>query len=410
MKKQVIPIVLSADDNYVPMLGTAIYSILTNASKEYFYKFYILYTDISKDHREKLKETKTEESEIILIDISDWLKGIPHENSIHLSIETVYRLFIPEILPQYEKIIYLDCDLVVNGDISEFYQNDIGSDILGAMHDCLDEKTLKYWNGHLKLSEDEAFNAGVLLINTKRFQEEQVREKCLHLLQEDWKREEKNYLYMDQDVLNIVCCHKVRFLPMNWNLQWIYRTGNGMKLRDIYSEEYHEAEKDIKLLHFSSRRKPWDYPEYYGAEYFWKYARHTVFYEEIMKKMAAAGEQQLRQLFERYVFPYHKVKAKSKIILYGAGQVGKVFKEQMDKVRYCTVVLWVDRGFEELRKKDLKVSAPEQIEKTDHDYLVIAIENETVAQSVREELIKRGISEKKIAWEDPAIEYMKDKQ
>jgi len=401
MERQIIPIVLSADDNYVPMLGTTIYSIIQNASRDYFYRLYILYTDMSQGHRLKLKEAETKNSEIILIDISEWVRGIHEESSLHLSIETVYRLFIPEVLPQYEKIIYLDSDLVVNGDISEFYQNDIDSYILGAVHDCLDEKTTKYWSEHLKLSANEAFNAGVLLINARRFRKERIREKCMSLLQEDWKREEKNYLYMDQDVLNIVCCHEVCFLSMEWNLQWIYRTGDKIKPEGIHAEEYRKAEKSIKLIHFSSRRKPWDYPEYYGAEFFWKYARQTVFYEELMKKTALTGERQIRELFEKYVFPYHKVKGKSRVVLYGAGAVGKTFKEQLNRTKYCAVVLWVDKRFNELRKMGIRVWSPEQIKEIDYDYLVIAIESETAAQSVQKEMIQKGIPKEMIVWENP---------
>lgn len=114
----VIPIVLAANDDYAPMVGVTIQSVLTNAKVDDRYHFYILHTNISKMHQLKLLHMETSSAQIVFINLTEEMKGIPQENSNHLSIETTYRLFIPELLGQYEKIIYLDCDLIVNADIA----------------------------------------------------------------------------------------------------------------------------------------------------------------------------------------------------------------------------------------------------------------------------------------------------
>lgn len=396
--KLTIPIVLSADDSYVPMLGTAIYSVIFNASRDFAYKIYILYTDISEANRSRLKTLETDYAEIIPLDISSLMDGIPRETSRHLSIETIYRLFIPELLQQYRKVLYLDSDLVVTGDISKLYQYDIGEYLLGVVRDISNRVTARHNEEDLGLSAWETFNAGVLLINTEYFQVEKIKEKCLALLQEDWKREKKKYIYMDQDVLNIVCHQKVCFLPMQWNLMWMYETGHCIPMDDVCREEYQRAKDDVKIWHFAGGLKPWNYPEYRNAEQFWRYARQTIFYEEALKQMTIEAS---NNLFTRYAFPFDIVKRRSKVIIYGAGAVGNAYMQQMKTTKYCTVVLWVDKKYKELQKMAKSVSSPEAIQNTVFDSLVIAVEQKELAQAIREELLSNGVPENKILWEEP---------
>lgn len=396
--RQMIPVVLSADNSYVPVLGTAIYSIILNAGGEYYLKIYVLHTNISEANQNRLKTLETAYAEIVPMNISAMMEGIPRETSRHLSIETIYRLFIPELLPGFRKVLYLDSDLVVMGDISELYQYDIGECLLGAVHDVPNSVTSRHAREDLHLLVEETFNAGVLLINTEQFQRQNIKEKCLALLQEDWKREERKYVYMDQDVLNMVCRSKVYFLPMQWNLQWMYETGYSVPMDDICQKEYQRAKDNVKIYHFAGGLKPWNYPEYRNAEQFWRYARQTVFYEETLKKMTIEAS---HNLFARYSFPFGRVKRRSRIIIYGAGRVGSAYMEQVDAIKYCVVVLWVDKNYQELRKTGKRVSSPDAIQEVMFDSLVIAVEQEELAQAIQKELIENKVPEDKILWEDP---------
>ena len=179
----VVPIVLAANDDYAPMLGVTIQSVLANANITDLYHFYIFHTNISKMHQMKLLHVQTEHAQIEFMNLAEKMKGIRRETSNHLSIETVYRLFIPELLGQYEKIIYIDCDLVVNADIVELFKLDIGNCVFGAAPDVYTKEAKQHFEEVLDVPCESGFNAGVLIINTAKFCQEKVKEQCFALLQ-----------------------------------------------------------------------------------------------------------------------------------------------------------------------------------------------------------------------------------
>ena len=102
-----IPIFFASDDNYVPLLATAIKSLLSNASKNYTYKIYVLTTSISQDKREKIVKMATENSTIEFISLTAELDKLRHLFKLrdYYSQETYYRFFIPNLFPKYKKII-----------------------------------------------------------------------------------------------------------------------------------------------------------------------------------------------------------------------------------------------------------------------------------------------------------------
>lgn len=398
----VIPIVLAANDGYAPMIGVTIQSVLANANSDDTYHFYIFHTDISKMHQLRLSLLQTGHAQITFVNLTENMKGIRRERSNHLSIETTYRLFIPELLGEYEKIIYLDCDLVVNSDIAEFFKQDIGDYILGAAPDVYTKEAKQHFEDVLNVPYEIGFNAGVLLINVPKFCQEKVKEKCFELLQEDWKNGERKFIYMDQDVLNIVCKGKVKLFSMEWDFQWGCAKGYDYSLEPegIYAEDYLKAQNNIKIIHFSGEEKPWEYPELNNSEYFWKYARQSIFYEELLKRIHSL-DRQTEWLFDVLRFPQDMVKANNSVVLYGAGFVGSILKRQNDIKKYCKITLWVDKNHDKIQnEKNWNVYSPLEICRRTFDYVVIAVEKEKMAMQIKMELQKLGVPEEKIIWKD----------
>lgn len=103
-----------------------------------------------------------------------------------------------------------------------------------------------------------------------------------------------------------------------------------------------------------------------------------------------------------YIFPFQMVKKDSKIILYGAGTVGRRFYSQLEVTGYAEVVLWADKNFKEMQRQSLPVKAPEEIlHVKQYDYVVIAIDNEQVAAGVKETLVADyGVSTETIVFSD----------
>lgn len=95
-----------------------------------------------------------------------------------------------------------------------------------------------------------------------------------------------------------------------------------------------------------------------------------------------------------YMFPFKKVEKNTCVVLYGAKIVGQTFYKQIIKSDYCKLVLWVDKNYKNFNNPEIQ--SVENIYKINYDYIVIAIASEAVALKVKEELIGRGIEEKKI--------------
>lgn len=399
--KQIIPVVFASDDNYSVLTGVALHSMMANASPDYFYDVYIFNTNISWEHKRRLESLSNENTRVQVKDVKDYMFVQERHTSNHLSIETVYRLLIADILLDYKKVLYLDSDIVIRGDVAELYQSDIDGYVLGAIHEPIYDWTDQYWREHLNLPYQAAFNAGIILINIDMFRQEKIKEKCIKLLEDDWAKEKKTFEYMDQDVLNITCQGKVRFLSPIWNLQYQVYIRNIQNIYEEYAEDYEQAHKDPKIIHYAGLAKPWQQPGLHLADVFWKYARETDFYEEIVYNNLKVKGLEVGKCFERYVFPYQEVPQNSNVIIYGAGDVGQAFISQLTLTKWCNAILWVDKNYEKLKQSGMVVASPELMQRIPFDLVIIAIKKEDISRSIREYIRELGIEDEKIVWANP---------
>ena len=95
----------------------------------------------------------------------------------------------------------------------------------------------------------------------------------------------------------------------------------------------------------------------------------------------------------KWIFPFGKVEKDEKIILYGAGQVGKDYYKQITKTAYCKVILWVDKN---VNKEN--IMSVDSIFKHEYDKIVIAISSKAVIGSIVNELSEKGINKDKIVF------------
>ena len=115
---------------------------------DYFYKIYVLTSNISEDKKERIKALLTENSSIELCDVKDELEKIRADLQLrdYYSLETYYRFFIDSLFPQYDKVIYLDCDIIVKGDISKFYNTNIKNYLVAAVPEQVMQKYKEFSN------------------------------------------------------------------------------------------------------------------------------------------------------------------------------------------------------------------------------------------------------------------------
>ena len=301
--RHIIPVVFASDNNYVPMLTTTIYSMLRNASSEYRYDITVLHRDISGDNQCIMRDflSSFDNVEISFCDVSQIIdKYNLTTNNPHISVETYYRFLIQDLLPHYDKVLYLDSDLIVKGDVSELFAVDLGDALLAAAHDIdfvanVNMKRgdrLAYARDILGMKDPYGyFQAGVLVLNTRAMRAEYTMEQWLEFASDE------RFIYNDQDVLNAHCEGKVVYLDYDWNvmIDCCGRIGNVFSFAPAgMLDAFMDSRNHEKIVHYAGVQKPWKQGGCDRDELYWGYARDTPFYERLlMMPMAPVIENHL---------------------------------------------------------------------------------------------------------------------
>lgn len=291
-----VGIALAANDYFVPYMATTLYSLLQHISKENNYDILIFTHDISIDNRKIIKNMgiNMENVSIRFIDPSYLFEGYNIYLFGHFgSIETYYRMILPELLPDYHKLLYVDSDMIILDDLAKLYNEDVEGYLLAATRDAdtsglyngFDPKRKEYSDEVLKLKEPhQYFQAGIINFNLDEFRKTfDVEEMLKFASKEKW-------LLQDQDVLNKLCEGRVKYVDMSWNVLVDYghfRMNQIIRLAPQWLYfQYMEARKQPKIIHYAGPEKPWNCPEMdFGTE-FWEYAKRTPYNETMLFRMA----------------------------------------------------------------------------------------------------------------------------
>lgn len=273
--QEVIAVALSTDENYGKYLSVTLLSLIENASKNRVYHLHVFDCGL-KERTKLLLRQQVENLDGFVLYFHDVTAYLDKYKSIfytraYFTPSTYIRFFMADILQQYEKFIYIDCDLIVLGDVSTLYQADLGDLPLGAVtdqgmayHIIHTPTDRQYFYDVLQLNDKHRyFNAGVLLINTKYWREHHVAQQCIDTME----RFEK-LLYQDQCVLNVIFKNQVFYLDTAWN---VTRDGDTSSLP-----------LNPHIIHYTGELKPWNTPASDLSDFWWQYARKSSFYEIIL--------------------------------------------------------------------------------------------------------------------------------
>lgn len=308
--RPVVPVVFAADDNYVPMLATTIHSMLSNASSDRHYDVIVLERNISAANKQALVDFFGDyaNATVRFHDVSRQIDGFNLTTSnAHISIETYYRFIIQEALPFYAKILYLDCDLVVNGDVAELFDTELGDAAIGAVKDVdflgnlnmKDGKRAAYAAQKLHMRNPYGyFQAGVLVMNLERMRKIHTVRQWLQIASQP------GFIYNDQDILNMECEGSVRYLDYSWNVmhdcadrvQGVFAFAPAPEFK-----AYQESRKAPHIVHYAGFDKPWKNPWCDFATLYWRYAQATPFVMQMTAAMAGVAKPQPVRHHERVI-------------------------------------------------------------------------------------------------------------
>lgn len=213
-----IPIFFAVDDGYIPFLAVTLQSLVENSSSSNQYSIKILHTNVNEENKRKISKYQRENIDIEFVNLNCYVEKVKDKlfTRDYYTNTTYFRLFIPELYPQYEKALYLDSDTVVLADIAELYNTDIGENLVAAAQEGVIQNIKVYQDYVEKVvgvaSYKRFFNAGVLLMNLNELRRFQFQEKILYLLSTV-----KYSVIQDEDYLNRMCKGRVKFVDSTWN-------------------------------------------------------------------------------------------------------------------------------------------------------------------------------------------------
>ncbi|MDR0408582.1 MAG: glycosyltransferase family 8 protein [Campylobacteraceae bacterium] len=335
--KNTIPVVFSSDDNYAPYLGVCIKSLIGHSTPFNNYEIFIIDGGISKNHKNQISSMEIKNISIKFIDIKPFLENIDlsiFSLNSHFTINTYYRFFMPKIFSNYDKLIYLDCDMLILKDVKELFDIDIDDNYLGVTRDIYviysaaknNFTQSDYYCKILGLKKHENyFNAGCMICNMKKMREDNLTEKLIKKLCEIKKPK-----FVDQCILNAVCHGQVKYIQNNWNYTWHLSLTKDCStyLPSPYMEYYLSAETEPYIIHFTSGKKPWTDISLPKSYIWWQYARNTPFYEEILyKNFQQQNIDQVKDVinYNKNRLKYWRYKILSKITF---GKIRKKYKEK----------------------------------------------------------------------------------
>lgn len=234
-----INICLSSDNNYAQHLAVTIASILKNKKEADEFSFLILDGDISDEHKAKISSLKSiHDFDIEFVKVDNSLfANCPIQDWTHLSIVTYYRLVLPVIKPEWDKIIYLDCDIVVRDSLQDLFNLDISGKYFASVKDISAAKHAK------RLGLKTYCNTGVMLIDAKKWREDNITEKLFNWIEIN---NEKIVLH-DQDILNAALENNIEYLDDKWNTLYLTRA----------LDENMEKWSSATIIHYIDKKKPW---------------------------------------------------------------------------------------------------------------------------------------------------------
>lgn len=292
-KENNIAIAFAANDYFAPYLATTIQSLVDNTSKDYNYDIIIMSQDFSDKNKKMYCDAFQREN--ISIRYINPLTYMRVDNLFvrgHFSAETYYRLALFKMLPDYEKIVYLDADLIIQDDIAKLYNINLENNLLAATYDAdtaglyngFEPNKKSYMDNILKIKKPyDYFQAGVLVFNLDEFRNTFELNKIMEFANSyQWE-------LLDQDILNNLCQGRIKYVDMAWNVMVDYA---GIRINQIISKApyrlskmYNDARKSPKIIHYAGPEKPWFNPEMDMGNQYWIYAKKTPYYEYIIYRM-----------------------------------------------------------------------------------------------------------------------------
>ena len=334
MKKKYINIVLTFDKLYIVQAGVTAYSIAKNLNKKFTARFFLVTSDIVES--DLLLFNKIKNSEFVNLDIKEYLYllnkiDVSSFRNQYINLVCYYRLLLLEVLPEYvEKFCYVDCDIIVNTDLSIIYEDLDNTRLLSCVEEIFAmqyrESILKHCykiNEFKKFAKEPLkfpyFNAGFFILNFEMAKKEEIFKKYFEFLDRN-----PNPPFADQDTMNAVIgqnyTEKINYLSPEWNIFCGMDFNLNYDRNNFKPSDIKKAMVNPKIYHFVGSRKPWKNNTHKYFLKWWKYFFKSPFCKDIplkreFKKLTLKNEKKDIVKIKLFNFiPLLKINIKNNIV------------------------------------------------------------------------------------------------
>jgi lipopolysaccharide biosynthesis glycosyltransferase len=263
-------ICFTSNENYAQHLAVAIASILKNARMEDDFLFWIVDDNISENSKEKIESLKyIKDFKIEYIKINaDEFKNFPRRKD-GLALNSYFLIKVPNLLKQANKILFLDCDIIVRKSLNELFDIDIDDYYILAAEDINNISFKKERN----ISDEYFyFNSGVFVLNCKKWRDDNIEHECFRYVDENGNK----FVFQDQEILNGVLYKKAKKLDISWNFQYVNNY-----VGSFDNELYKKVKENPSIIHYITSNKPWKKDSFNCLLFeYWKYLKLTQFFDE----------------------------------------------------------------------------------------------------------------------------------
>ncbi len=246
------------DDNYVMPTLVAIRSMVENTKKSTYINIVVLGNNLSKQNVVKIKNmNRFKHISVDVLDKSDIIKNYTNiDQNRHVTPAALLKFYLPKIFNNYDKILYLDSDTVVQGDLTPLWNTDITSHYGAVIKDTLCVCDRAYMDG-IGIKNKYYFNSGIMLLNLANMRKDNITEKLIDY------RLNTNQQFMDQDAFNAVIGHNVKYISWKYNfLNWYMHVMNKKQLSEFFDDDFNKPFWEIYnsaiILHLGGKEKPWN--------------------------------------------------------------------------------------------------------------------------------------------------------
>lgn len=271
-----IHVACASDDAYAPHAAALIHSLATSQGDRGVSIYYLHDHTLTSPVQATLR-TYCDKLGVALrfikVDSGDATGGLPASNLIPEL--AWYRTLLPDLLPELDRVLYLDTDIIVRDSLSSFFDRDLGDSYAACINDYLAAIAHPEVAKNIDIAYDKYFNSGVMLLNLRTLRRDGGGQRILNIA----KKNITHLHFPDQDALNLALGFNAQLVDPCWNYpalsdEYFSRYSGNPQLELASCKRVRESGFSPVIVHYSAHPKPW--VTFNSLSYFSHYHHHRA--------------------------------------------------------------------------------------------------------------------------------------